>query len=166
MYHEESSGENRPLPYPSPTAVLPDPRMAGRLMYSFYHELDTISTYIYNAIVYETAAPALSALFESLAETEMHHFMLLGRAIRALGANPVIRTGLRVPAVDLPESPTAADLAVATRLTLKNAIRGEQGAIREYLALADLTSDPALAALLRRIAHDEREHVRLLECQC
>lgn len=149
--------------YPSTEHLKCDPRMARLLFRSYYDELETISTYIYNSLLLEECCPQTASLFETVAMTEMHHFRLLGSAIRHMGGNPVIRLDLRVPAFDLcPDAPRAKFDTVARQM-LRAAINGEQTAAWGYRALADKTRDNALRDLLCRIAADEEEHAKLFQ---
>lgn len=152
----------RAAAYPTVGDILPDRRMVRSLMHSYYAELDAVSTYLYNSILCEQDAPALSALFESLAEAEAIHYTLLGKAICRLGGNPSIHTELHLGSPigkrDYPNPPASPD----TRRMLRQALTAEQMAAREYRLLSSRTPDPALARLLERLSRDEETHARLL----
>ena len=82
------------LPYPTARPCRADLRLAQRLfpMYTGCSgELAAISGYLYAALRTEECQPELGKVFDDLARTEMHHFRLLGRLLRDLGADPFIR---------------------------------------------------------------------------
>lgn len=163
MSHPES--QNR---YPSTETLRCDPRMARLLFRAYYDELTTISTYIYNSIQLADDCPQFAALCESLAMTEMEHFRLLGRAIRRMGGNPVIRTDLRVASFEVCPDGNPCHAEQSARIGIRTAIAAEQTAAWEYRTLAGKTCDPSLKALLCRLAADEEEHSALLQrlCEC
>ena len=152
----------RAAAYPTVGDILPDRRMARSLLHSYYAELDAVSTYLYNSILCEQDAPALSALFESLAETEAIHYTLLGKAICRLGGNPAIHTELHLG----PPTGRGDDLRTPdipdTRRMLRQAMTAEQMAAREYRLLSSRTPDPALSRLLERLCRAEETPARLL----
>ncbi|MBO7177085.1 MAG: ferritin-like domain-containing protein [Clostridia bacterium] len=149
--------------YPATDILRCDPRMARLLFRAYYDELSTISTYIYNSIQLTEECPQTATLFESLAMTEMRHFRLLGKAIRRLGGNPVIRTDLRITSFEIcPDAPRPR-IDQTVKSVIRIAIAAEQTAAWEYRALADKTCDGALKQLLCRLAADEEEHARMLQ---
>ena len=154
--------------YPSIDNLHCDPRMARLLFRAYYDELNSVSTCIYNSIQLAEECTKTATLFESLAMTEMRHFRILGKAIRRLGGNPVIRTDLRITSFEVcPDAPRP-----RIEQTVKNAVRiaiaSKQTAAWEYRALADKTCDGTLKQLLCRLAAEEEEHARMLQnlCDC
>ena len=152
--------------YPATDTLRCDPRMARLLFRAYYDELTTVSTYIYNSIQLAEDCPQTATLYESIAMTEMRHFRLLGKAIRRMGGNPVIRTDLRVAAFELCPDASRQYIDRTTRGTVRIAVAAEQTAAWEYRALAEKTRDEALKALLCRLAADEEEHARMLQNLC
>ena len=152
--------------YPATDTLKCDPRMARLLFRAYYDELTTVSTYIYNSIQLACDCPQTAALYESIAMTEMRHFRLLGQAIRRMGGNPVIRTDLRIPSLEICHDTPRQCIDHSARGSVRAAIAGEQTAAWEYRALAEKTRDEALKALLCRLAADEEEHAHLFQNLC
>ena len=152
--------------YPAIDTLKCDPRMARLLFRAYYDELTAVSTYIYNSIQLADDCPRIASLYETVAITEMRHFRLIGKAIRRLGGNPVIRADLRVASFELCPDASRQRADHTARGTVRAAIAAEQTAAWEYRALAQKTRDEALIALLCRLAADEEEHARMLQNLC
>lgn len=155
------------LPYPEARPCREDPRLARQLfpMYTgSAGEMASISSYLYAALRTENCQPELSRIFDDLARTEMHHFRLLGRLLRDLGADPYIRARID-------SSRIAADQPAACALTGTRALRSlfaqslhaEQSAADNYRYLMTQTGDEGVHNLLHRILLDEEQHARLFE---
>lgn len=157
------------LPYPESRPCRQDVRMARRLfpMYTgCAGELAAISGYLYAALRTEESTPELGRIFDDLARTEMHHFRILGRLIRDLGADPFIRA--RIDGSQLPLEPPEGccdgrTRAHNTRLLLEQSLHSEQTAADNYRFLSTQTDDEAVRAQLHRIMQDEEKHVQLFQ---
>ena len=157
------------LPYPESRPCRQDLRMARRLfpMYTgCAGELAAISGYLYAALRTEENTPELGRIFDDLARTEMHHFRILGRLIRDLGADPFIRAridGSQLP-LELQEGCCDGRLRSRnTRILLEQSLHSEQTAADNYRFLCTQTDDEAVRAQLHRIMQDEEKHVQLFE---
>ena len=158
------------MPYPEasphypPTGCLRrDGRMARLLFRAYYDELTAISTYTYNSIILADLCPAVATLFTTLSMTEMHHFRLLGDAIRHMGGNPSIRADLRVTSFEPCAESAHPHTESVCRQMVRNAVCGEQTAAWEYRALAGKTKDDALKQILCRLAAEEEEHASMFQ---
>ncbi len=148
--------------YPGMTGVIRAPRLARSLFPPRADELSTISDYTYYSIVFADSMPELSALFENISMTEMHHFRLLGELIDALGADPVINVRVHNSPLGLTEDEDSRAPVAAVRV-VESMLRAEEAASREYARLATLFgSDPAAVAILTRLSADEASHARML----
>ena len=150
-------------PYPTTDFLRRDPRMARLLFRAYYDELNALSTYTYNSIILAELRPAVASLFSSLSMTEMHHFRLIGEAIRHLGGNPSIRADLRVTSFEPCPDAVHTHTESVCRQMIRNALSGEQTAAWEYRALAAKTRDDGLKQILYRLAADEEEHACMLQ---
>ena len=153
------NNSNRPsLPYPDSDGIIKDPSLINLVASARVSELGDISDYIYFSLMLEDIEPALSALFEKMAMTEMRHFGLLGKMMIKLGGDPAVRTRHSNPFYGKPER---IDEQAVKRI-VSGALEGEQAAMKNYLRLAASTQDKAASALLERIAADEEHHARML----
>ena len=152
-------------PYPTARPCREDLRLA-RQLFPLYTgsagELAAISGYLYAVLRTEDCQPELARIFDDLARTEMHHFRLLGRLLRDLGADPYIRA--RIDSCHLntePPTACAASGSRAARCLFEQSLHAEQQAADNYRFLMNQTDDEAVRKLLHRIMLDEEAHVRL-----
>lgn len=148
-------------PYPPTDAVSENPRAARSLFALRDGELEAISEYIYQSIIFGEVYPKLATLLEGIAMTEMKHYRLLSETIQALGSNPSVNSRVRTSLIDI-SSDTPSMAPYAARRTLKANIADENAAAKSYREAAAHTDDEALSAILIRIAEDEELHAVLL----
>ena len=148
--------------YPSLDGTTCNCRLACEVARSQAAELNAISEYLYQSIMFRETMPGLSDMFDGIALDEMHHFRMLGELINRLGGDPTVRTAVRICLREDKDSRAP----VAAARTLGCNIAAEHAAYNEYMRLASLAERmgqlPA-AALLRRIACDERSHTERQE---
>ena len=150
------------LPYPPIDDVTKNLKFAGFINETRNDELEAISEYLYQSIIFGDAYPELASLLEGIATVEMLHFELLSDLLLKLGVNPVVNTRIRNHAIDISEdSPSTAPRA-ARRAILRD-IAAENSAETMYLKLAASTNDKSASDLLIRIAKDEEMHADLLK---
>ena len=146
------------LPYPDTRAVRPDPQLARRLFPLYIGpggEFSALSNYLCAALHTEISHPELSDIFDTVAQTELQHFRLLGALLRDLGVNPTIHA--RIDTLPLPADTGARSL----RELFAQSLRSEQLAADTYRYLMGQTRDEAVYNLLHRIMLDEEAHARL-----
>lgn len=148
-----------PLPYPEDRPRTQNLRLA-RQLFPLYTgnggELSAISDYLYAALRLEESNPDLSNLFDALAQTEMHHLRLLGRTIRDLGGNPLIRT-------HVDSTPCSGSLPQNLPGLLNQFRHAEQITADNYRYLITQTDDEAVQNLLHRIILDEEKHAEVFD---
>lgn len=150
------------LPYPPIDDVAKNLKFAGFVVETRNDELEAISEYLYQSIMFSEPYPELATLLEGIAGVEMIHFRLLSELLLKLGINPILNTRVRNYAIDISEdSPSTAPRA-ARRAILRD-IEAENAAETMYLKLAASTNDKSASDLLQRIAKDEEKHVELLK---
>ena len=150
------------LPYPPIDDVTKNLKFAGFINEARNDELEAISEYLYQSIIFGEAFPELSSLFEGIASVEMLHFELLSELLLKLGVNPVLNTRLRNHAIDISEDSSSTAPRAARRAILRD-IDAENSANTMYLKLAASTNDKSASDLLVRIAKDEEKHAELLK---
>ena len=89
------NGNENARPYPSIDGTTCNCRLACELARQHSAELNAVSEYIYQSIVFAGTMPQLSDMFDGIALDEMHHFRMLGELIRLLGGDPAVRTAVR-----------------------------------------------------------------------
>lgn len=160
------NGNENARPYPSIDGTTCNCRLACELARQHSAELNAVSEYIYQSIVFAGTMPQLSDMFDGIALDEMHHFRMLGELIRLLGGDPAVRTAVRNRGGICLREDRYSRAPVAAARELRCNIADELASYNEYMRLASLAERmgrlPA-AALLRRIAEDEKEHRRIQE---
>ena len=148
------------LPYPELSPSYRDLRLA-RALFPMYigenGELAAMSSHLYAALRCEKCSAPLGEIFDAVAQTELLHLRLLGRLIRDLGADPIIRTHIESPALP----PEAANCPRTVRHLLESSLRHEEITADHYRYLIKQTTDRAVTALLERILLDEEQHIAL-----
>ena len=81
--------------YPSLDGTTCNCRLACEVARSQAAELNAISEYLYQSIMFRETMPGLSDMFDGIALDEMHHFRMLGELINRLGGDPTVRTAVR-----------------------------------------------------------------------
>lgn len=144
-------------PYPVVSVECPNREYAEILMGDYAgrdSELTAILQYIYGNLVVTNAEVA--QLLMGISRVEMHHFHMLGEAIKLLGVDPRYQhTGKYWNAGFVNYE---RDLCRILRINRE----GEMAAIREYKRQAAGIDDEHVKKLLLRIARDEEVHARLL----
>ncbi len=148
-------------PYPSLEGTAANCRLACELMRSHAGELNAVSEYVYQSIMFDETMPELAEMFNEIAMSEMQHFRLIGELIRLLGGDPALRTAVRNSGGLVMREDKSCRASVAAARELRRNIADELASYNEYIRVASLAERmgqlPA-SALLRRIAADEREH--------
>ena len=148
--------------FPSLDNVISNIRSARYAQALQAEKLNSISNYIYQAIIFQEMIPALADLFEDIAIDEMRHYKILGVIIKKLGANPTIRARVQNNAIDYDfNSMTQAN--DTARKVIENNIKDKEKAAMEYHKLSESTDDPAVSEIYRRISEEEAQHARLLK---
>ena len=140
--------------------VIQDAKMARSIEESYLEKLQAAAAYTYRSIMTKEVDCTVSALFEEIAEEEDEHFRLLGELILALGANPTVRTGIRVPPIsgcDRKEETVRTLLQV-----IEEAIKEEKRKIDRLQILMGKTDDRVVRSLLDYLISDGHRHVEQL----
>jgi bacterioferritin len=151
-------GESDSQRYEIPNNVSENLRLARMLERSLLDELEGISEYVYQSIIFEEVLPELSMMLEEIALDEMHHFEALGKLILKLGANPAFRARVQSGFINLSDNDERQNVASAKKVVAEN-IRKEKSGADTYRKLASMTSDTNVSELLLRIAEDEEMHI-------
>ena len=149
-------------PYPPPQVQCPNPVYAEMMLSNMAapdSEMSAVAFYRYARLMSREDSD-ISILFHKVSMVEMHHLELFSTLALELGAEPQLwycRNNRRAY-----WSPRCVNYAHCSAKDLvKNALEDERAAIRKYERQLKCIADPGLAALLRRVTEDEKEHVEL-----
>ncbi len=122
-------------------------------------ELTTILLYVYGGKVCAGKSPdTLAAMLRYIANVEMRHMDMLGELITKLGGDPRFATG---PTGRMGINTAMLNYQTEPSAVLRNAIAGEEGAVRLYNELVRAIDDRYIREVLRRIIKDEEHHIKL-----
>ena len=147
---------NAPYPLTAPKRDIRDARMLQDLYGGRASETTAIIQYCFQSYVLRPTRPELADLLIAIAKVEMRHHELLGQAIFGCGKPPLVASNCCF------WSASAVDWSEDAVNILERDIADETRAAQAYERTAKLLHSPSLAALLMRVAEDERLHVALL----
>lgn len=122
-------------------------------------EMSAISLYIYNQMITAGSRDEISQIFHKISVVEMHHLYIFGELAFELGENPRLWTHKRNQMFYW--TPGYNNYPTQYVPLLKNALAGEEDAIRKYQQQINHIKDPYIQANLERIIEDERLHVQI-----
>ena len=125
-------------------------------------ELTAILQYIYHANVFSgLKMKQYSRLLMEIAVSEMHHLDMLGNMLYQMGALPVF-TSCPPRLFDF-YSTAAVSYSCEPEKMIRDDIRGEQEAIRQYQSMLRRLRNESVSAVISRIILDEELHLRTLQ---
>ena len=152
------------LPYPKLDQLQPDlcaAEIIAPAYASMSSELGAILQYLYHHFQYtERGMEKYATAMEDIAISEMTHFDLLGTALIRLGVDPVF-TARPPRRYDYFNTSRIAYSTYPQKMLLDD-IQGERMAIAQYEDMICRLRNEEVAALIQRIAMDERLHVQIL----
>lgn len=160
--HHQTNHYSLDLPYPEVISTKSDPHDL-KLIFPLYTGLDgelrAVTQYSYQHFVLEKLNPDIAATLIGIAIVEMRHLGYLGEAIKTLGG---------IPKYINPKTKNFWDASTVCYdqnipKALENNIKIETYAYNSYLETAKKVCNPTLAALLERIAMDEKLHLEQFE---
>ncbi len=152
-------------PYPALEGVSAD-RESVRIISPAYadrgSELTAVLQYVYHAIVFSgLQMKQYSRLLMGIAVSEMHHLDLLGNMLYQMGALPVYT--FCPPRLFDFYSTAAVSYSSEPEKMIRDDIRGEQEAIRQYQSMLRRLRNEQVSAVISRIILDEELHLRTLQ---
>ena len=126
----------------------------------FVSEMSAITQYVYGHLVTDKVNEKVTATLEGIAMAEMKHLELLGKAIIALGGNPVYWGTYNN--MDQYWNASYVSYSKDVKQLLMDNIKGEQDAIYQYKRHIYIIRDPHIQELLSRIVMDEKLHLTIL----
>ncbi|MDP4109156.1 MAG: ferritin family protein [Bacillota bacterium] len=153
------------LSYPEAMAFKPDESTALLLLSDYsgrVSELDAVSQYIFQKIMFEKSFPDVSEALLGIAVVEMEHLELLGGFIRTLGVVPEFYSCEKGKHVYWNACPKNVDYTVNVKKALLGDINIEMKAIKQYEKHIEQTEDEYVKCALRRIILDEQLHIDIL----
>ncbi len=124
---------------------------------AFTAELGAMTAYVQGAVTLAQHLPSVTRLFDEIARVEISHYEQLGQLLLHLGIAPALNVRLRNDPVYLEDHSTVAASLFATQM-IKEKIREEESAAREYRRLAATAPSDAIKDMLEAIAAEEEDH--------
>ena len=149
------------LPYPEIRVERRNPNYARLLSLAYAgqdSELTAILLYSYGHQVSRGKSPEmLSEALQHISVVEMHHLNILGELITLLGGDPRfcgpnMRVGINTAMLGYACEPAR---------ILRNALAGEEAAVRLYKELIRNICDKYVREILERIILDEESHIKI-----
>jgi len=141
--------------------VAQDYRMARAVTECYYGKLSSLSAYTYASLMVEQKDRPLSDMLDAFAVEETEHFRLLGELILALGANPNVKTQVRVSSMEWREG-ICDSYQSAVRSMLEEVIENEKIACDRMQTLMGRTEDRVVRSLLAYLISDGQRHIEHL----
>ena len=120
-------------------------------------ELTSITQYVYQSFDKFDINPIFSSTLSQIAMVEMKHLELLGKTIKLLGLNPQFKIINNFP-VSYWQSKYI-NYSSDLKEMLKDDIKIEKEAIKNYQKDIDIINDKNIKKLLYRIIEDEKKHI-------
>jgi bacterioferritin (cytochrome b1) len=122
--------------------------------------LASVAAYTYRSLMTEQSDPALSRMMDEIREEKVEHFRLLGGLILALGAEPAVRTQIRVGG----ERRYRELGSHGERIQLlRDALAGERSTVDRMQTLMGRTEDRVVRSLLSYLISDGERWICSLE---
>lgn len=148
-------------PYPEIRVECKNPSYARLLSLAYAgpdSELTAVLLYVYGRNMAKGKSPqVLSDVFRHVAAVEMRHIQMLGELIVLLGGEPRFSGPNRRVGVNT----AMLGYACEPCQMIKNAVAGEENAIRLYNDLIRNIGDKCVRDVLKRIIMDEEQHLKL-----
>ena len=148
------------LPYPEVIST-GDDMCDVKIIFPLYSgscgELSAITQYVYQDFVLNDKYPDVSQCVMGISMVEMHHLHYIGEAIKTLGGDPKFVNPQNRKWWDAGLISYEKDLCKLLLIDLKE----ETQAYHDYMSAAKKVKNPTLAALLERIAMDEKLHMEI-----
>ena len=161
MEHNHHNQYKLTLPYPKVISMDGCDAHDVKLIFPLYSgvigEFTAIAQYSYQHFVFDEKYPDVSDCIMGIGMVEMHHLQYLGEAIKKLGGDPKFVNPQKKYWWDGGLVYYNQDLCKALLADLK----GETEAYHDYMETAKKVKNPTLAALLERIAMDEKLHMEI-----
>lgn len=120
-------------------------------------ELTSITQYVYQSFDKFDINPLFSSTLSQIAMVEMKHLELLGKTIKLLGLNPQFKIINNIPVAYWQSK--YVNYSPDLKEMLKDDIKIEKEAIKNYQKDIDIINDKYIKKLLYRIIEDEKKHI-------
>ena len=123
-------------------------------------EMSAVGLYFYDHLM-TMAEPVVAQTFHKISITEMRHLEIFGRLALDLGESP--RLWAQTNNGRFYWTPGYLNYFCDLKDILRNALSGEENAIRKYQSQLNVVTDPYIIDNLQRIIADEESHVKMLK---
>ncbi|MCI8337028.1 MAG: rubrerythrin family protein [Peptococcaceae bacterium] len=150
-------------PYPEVKITQPNP-VYGQMMLDnmggSVSEMSAVALYFYSQLMTEKE-PVVAQTFHQISITEMRHLAIFGEYAKLQGESPRLWTQTNNGRYYW--TPGYLNYFYDLKDILRNALTGEENAIRKYQSQLDMITDPYMIDSLQRIIADEESHVKMFK---
>lgn len=151
------------LPYPPLKNVRPDKQLAAKLAEGYSgerSELTTVMQYAYHSLQCKRRYAEISQIIKGVSYVETIHLELLGECVGRLGLDTKYTLSLKEKSIPW-QANVVEYYSTSPGKMLQADIRGEEYAANFYEEMARTINQPDIAALMARLAKDERMHIQI-----
>lgn len=122
-------------------------------------EMSAVSLYFYNSVILNSEYAQFAKCFHDISIVEMHHLDIFATLSYQMGLDP--RLWSLKNNCNCYWSPSYNNYPKKIREAIENSIKGEEAAIRKYIAQSESICDANIVENLERIILDEEHHIEL-----
>ena len=151
------------LPYPSTDTLEKDVRSGQIISFAYatlHGELTAILQYVYHHFYFGEIEKTDAEILMAIAEAEMMHLDILGKAMLKLGVSPKY---VQIPNTSNYYSTCTVSQSKTPQKMIMDDIQGELTAIADYQKMLFILKNEQVEAIIQRIILDEQLHVEKLK---
>lgn len=151
--------------YPSIEGLQKNIEVAYKIKQSYsgqISELTCINKYIYQSFILNDTFKEIKNALKKIAIVEMHHLEILGNILIKLGLNPSY-TYINKYNNETYFQTDLINYETNILKFLKDNIKGEEKAIKEYQEIIKYADDEIITDILNRIILDEEHHIKIFK---
>ena len=122
-------------------------------------EMSAVSLYFYNSVILKAEYADFARCFHDISIIEMHHLDIFATLSYQMGFDPRLWS-LKNNCKQY-WSPSYNNYPRKVREVIENSIKGEEAAIRKYIAQSESICDASIVENLERIILDEEHHIEI-----
>ena len=151
------------LPYPSTDTLTKDVRSGQIISFAYatlHGEITATLQYVYHHFYFGEIDEQIAEILMSIAEAEMIHINILGKAMLKLGVTPRY---VQMPNSNNFYNTSAVSCSKTPQKMIMDDIQGELNAIADYQKMLFVLKNEQVEAIIQRIILDEQLHLEKLK---
>lgn len=152
-------------PYPSINGLKENLSLAYKIKKSYsskHSEFSCISKYLFQELALDENLKEIKHALNAIAMVEMKHFQILGEILVKLGLSPTFTYINKLDNETYWQSDLV-DYNLDLMELLKNNIKDEEIAIKNYKDIIKYANDEIIADIINRIILDEEHHIKIFK---